>query len=72
MKQQIASKDVINSLQSIVIQLENRRLNSLDTKKIHHHNRHYSFMHFFEGESYGFLHSIALIKIYLDRLITEK
>lgn len=71
MKQQLVAKDVIDSLQSIVINLEKRRLNSHDVSKLHHKNRHYSFMHFFIGQSNGFMESIDLLKEYLDRLIIE-
>ncbi|GAG59822.1 unnamed protein product [marine sediment metagenome] len=71
MKEQLVAKDVIDSLQSIVINLENRRLNSLNSAKLHHKNRHYSFMHFFTGQVNGYKESIDLLKICLYRLIIE-
>lgn len=72
MPQTLESKEVIESLQNIIIHLEKLRLNSLDVKKLHHHNRHYSFMHFFDGQSNGIFQSIVFLKIYLDRLIIKK
>ncbi len=71
MKPQLDSKEVIESLQDYIIHLEKRRLNSHDVAKLHHENRHYSFMHFFHGQSNGFKESIDLLNIYLDRLIIE-
>ncbi len=71
MKQLLESEKVIDSLQSIVINLEKRRLNSNDAAERHLHIKQYSFKHFFTGQSNGFFESIDVLKKYLDRLIIE-
>lgn len=72
MTQTLNSKEVIESLQTILIELEKRRLYSKDKKRLHKANRNIAFRHFFQGELNAYQQSYNLLEDFLDRLIIKK
>lgn len=72
MTQTLESKEVIESLQNIIIDLENIRLNSFDLSEHHHSKRQYSFSNYFSGKTAALDESIYLINKYLNLLTIKK
>lgn len=71
MKEQLDSKEVINSMESLISDLEKLRDASLENEKKHKANRNIVFRHFFNGSAKAFHESADLLADYLDRLIIE-
>lgn len=72
MTQILNSKEVIDSIESIISNLEKLHSKSRANEKLHKGYKQYSFMRYHEGAAHAYSESFCLLKSWLYRLVIEK